>query len=406
MSGALEGLKAALAAKSGTNAEDWYPVFKARQGMAVAFQELARSRDEAALPTGEVATQLFTCCTAVDPIVVAGLKPVYGDISPRTLGLDPRQLPVSERTCAVMIQHTYGIQDRKADRKLATLAHQAGALALEDCAHCVGRLSRDAEGRPIADVSFHSFGVEKMLPTHFGGAVWLNPAMEGQELRARIAAALTALPEVDARRAKAAREYRNQIRVIGHLPGALGKGLRQRLEKAGRFEPAISTEELAGGLGSAPALPDAWVAQTAATELGKSGETDDKRCEDVAAFAEAFRDLPGAPAADTSWVCAGGTDPAQPLLRFGLFAPNAKIADTAVVQLRSAGCYAVPWYRPVLFPGITDPAAYGMPAGVEPVLGQLPVTFAASRGAVSLPTDLGPERTREVAQRARQFIGL
>ena len=77
----LERLCGKLAELTGTETVDWFPTFKARQGMRVAFGALA-ARDGA---RREVATQLFTCCTAVGPIVAAGLAPVYGDISAETL---------------------------------------------------------------------------------------------------------------------------------------------------------------------------------------------------------------------------------------------------------------------------------------------------------------------------------
>ena len=54
---------------------------------------------------------------------------------------------------------------------LARAAHGAGALLIEDCAHCVGRMATDSSDIPLADVSVHSFGVEKMLRTSFGGAI-------------------------------------------------------------------------------------------------------------------------------------------------------------------------------------------------------------------------------------------
>ena len=69
-----------------------------------------------------------------------------------------------------------------------------GALLVEDCAHCVTRMARDAAGWPLADISVHSFGVEKMLPTRFGGAIWVNPRLRERdaaldaETRGRLAA--------------------------------------------------------------------------------------------------------------------------------------------------------------------------------------------------------------------------
>ena len=75
-------LREALASRTGTRPEDWFPVFKARYGMQVAFDAVRSVRGD-----GSVLTQLFTCCTAVDPIVVSGLRPRYADVGADTMAL-------------------------------------------------------------------------------------------------------------------------------------------------------------------------------------------------------------------------------------------------------------------------------------------------------------------------------
>ena len=69
-------------------------------------------------------------------------------------------------------------------------------------------------------------------------------------------------------------------------------------------------------------------------------------------------------------------------------------------RLCAAGHYSVPWYRPLLFPGVTDEAAFGLPDGMAAALERLPVTRACSEGAVCLPTDVSPEVAREVVRLA------
>lgn len=400
--GAGEGLRASLsrlcgelAERTGTDTGDWYPVFKARQGMRVAFDALA-ARGGA---RREVATQLFTCCTAVDPIVSAGLVPTYGDISPRTLALDADAAPVGERTAAVVLQHTFGMRDAVADAALRDRAHDSGAILLEDCAHCAGHLGTDESGAPVADVSVHSFGVEKMLPTHFGGAVWVNPRMADVPLAADIRARLAALPELEGTRARAARHYLTQIRVLNHLPHGLSHALREGLRERGLFEPAIAPVELAGGLASEPALPSQWVADRAFWALKAAPADEGVRSEAAHAYGEALAELPDAPG-DGAWASRCGLADGLPLLRVGLFLGDAASADAAVSRLCAAGHYSVPWYRPLLFPGVTDERAYGLPDGLAAALEGLPVTRACSKGAVCLPTDVSPEVVREVVRLA------
>ena len=213
---AHQALRRELAARTGTEPGDWHLVYKARYGMQAAFEAL---RD--AHGPGSVVTQLFTCLTAVVPVLAAGLEPAYRDVSARTAALDPERLSLPADACAVVAQHTYGLIDDAQTAELARLAHAAGAALVEDCAHCVCRLARDASGAPLADVSVHSFGIEKILPTHFGGAVWVNPASPVPGLADAVGRALEALPEPPAGLDRLARAYRGENRVLAHLPGAV-----------------------------------------------------------------------------------------------------------------------------------------------------------------------------------------
>ena len=67
----VRALREALARRSHTDAADWFPVFKARYGLSEVMRLLA----DRATTTGDdtVITQLFTCCTAVVPMVDAGM---------------------------------------------------------------------------------------------------------------------------------------------------------------------------------------------------------------------------------------------------------------------------------------------------------------------------------------------
>ncbi len=403
-----------LAARTGTKASEWYLVFKARLGMKVVFDVLAEeasagsgatdgatvnhelqgadaaaSEGNAAAPfKNEVVTQLFTCCTAVDPITAAGLVPVYGDIDADTLALDAEGLPAGERTCAVVLQHTCGLMPA-ADEALAAAARGCGALVLEDCAHCVGRLATGADGKPLADVSFHSFGVEKMLPTHFGGAVWVCPEFAATPVGTRVTARLASLPQIDTRLAKAARSYLNQMRVLNHMPANLAHGLRKRLTSSGKLEPAVAPSELAGGVSGEPACPDVWVCETALGALASLDANERQRVEAVAAYGEALREMPGVTVPAAALAADAG-----PLLRFPVFMRDEKTADAVVSAVCAAGHYTVAWYRTPLAPGITDAAAFGVGEGY----GNWPQTVWACERAVSLPTDVAPEDARAISK--------
>lgn len=377
---AARELRGRLATLTGTDAGDWQLTFKARYGMEVAFAGLAATEGE-----GEVVTQLLTCVTAVDPILAAGLRPVYGEISRSTLALDPALLPLTADTRAVVLQHTYGVVDQASSRALARKAHEAGALLVEDCAHCVGRLAAGEDGKPLADLAVFSFGVQKMLPTRFGGALWVNPrlaegphAVFARELAARCAGLRALDPRLD----EAARGYLNRIRTVNHLPGAMGERLRARWIRSGKLEPAVAASEQRGELPLEPQRPSAWVCAQVVAALDGLEANLAGRVDVVGKVRAALADAPALalPAA----VRAGD---AQPLMRVPVLARDTATSDRMVADLRAKGVWAEHWGRPLLFPGVLDEGPYLLPA-----TDALPVTREVSSRIVCLPTELGADQ--------------
>ncbi len=381
-----QALREALALATGTHAPDWHLVLKARYGMAAAF----RAAREVQGP-GSVLTQLFTCLTAVVPVLQAGLAPVYGDLSLRTLALDPSELALPGDLRCLVAQHTFGIIDDRDTRALADAAHAAGALVLEDCAHCVGRMALGPDALPIADVSVHSFGVEKLLPTHFGGAVWLNPESPLKDVIAETARLIDALPVVSGRRARALRLYQNEMRIANHVPGALSRSILDMAGSMGLMEHAISPAEQAGEDPHDEAAPDAWVIAQDLAAMRGLPEIKELRTRATAALRELL-----APAAEQGLLkvpavqCEGE---AQPLLRFGVLARDTEAADRAIAAARAQGFYAQAWYRPWLFPGVTNPAAFCVPTDPS----ALPRTREAVDTIVVLPADLSEDACARLA---------
>ncbi|MBP3894324.1 MAG: DegT/DnrJ/EryC1/StrS aminotransferase family protein [Atopobiaceae bacterium] len=382
-------LRETLATRTGTDAGDWFLVFRARHGMLVVLRELARLHGE-----GSIVTQLLTCCTAVDPIIAAGLHPLYGDVSAKTLSLDAGTLPTDPSVMGIVDQHTFGYIDVASSRALRKAADERGAVLLEDCAHCVGRLATDDDDMPYADFSFHSFGVEKMLPTYFGGAVWVNPRMKDTQLHDAVAAALSSLPEPAGKLAKAMRSYRTQIRALNHMPAKLAHGLRERMVAHGSFEPAIAQGEMAGEVAHEPMRMDAWSCEQVIGPLEALPTSLDLRVAALDTYARELADVHGVKVSRT--LVGSG----QPLLRLAVNLPTNKEADDAIAGIAAAGLYAVPWYRPLLYPGVSDPRIYGYDGS----LGTLPNTAALTRGTVALPCDLSPARVHDVAKALRGAV--
>jgi hypothetical protein len=233
-----------------------------------------------------------------------------------------------------------------------------------------------------------------MLPTYFGGAVYLNPNMADGELRQRIEDALRALPEPTGCLSRAMRSYRTQIRVLNHLPRPLARGLRATLTNLRLFEPAISELEMAGGVAHEPLAAGAWAQQAVAGPLAELPASEELRMRALQAYA---RELAGIEGVRTSEAMLGS---GQPLLRLPLNVCDDATADRVIAAIGAQGLYAVPWYRPLLYPGVTDDAAYGY----DRSLAGLSRTAELARGAVALPCDLTDEQVAAVVRAIRSVV--
>ncbi|MCI1984249.1 MAG: DegT/DnrJ/EryC1/StrS family aminotransferase [Bifidobacteriaceae bacterium] len=379
-------LKERLAQRTGTRAEEWFPVFKARYGMREVFDAVTTVHGR-----GNVVTQLFTCSTAIDPITSARLTPRYAEIDADTVSVDPsaaRKL-ASPDLRAVVMQHTFGIIDSAQASRLRTLCDATNALLMEDSAHCVARLARDDEGRPLADVSIHSFGIEKMTPTHFGGAVWVNPKMRDTKLRERILRALSDLDVIGARLKFVTRIYFTQNRILAHLPSSVSRPLRHFFVQHGLMEPAIVPLEQKGGLPYASLQPSEWINHEAVKGLAGLDSSMTARRNAVALY---LSELAGVTDAGKLSIPSAVTA-SDPLLRFPLFVRDEATAQRVLAEVRKAGWFAEPWYRPALFPGSLDDAANGIDEAAK-----TPVSTRLIAGAVALPTDLDTAATKKICQ--------
>lgn len=387
-----EALARAMARRTGTRSEDWFCVFKARYGMLLAFEAI-----RAELGAGSVSTQLLTCCTAVDPILAAGFEPCYEDISSATASIDPLRWIPSPNVRAVVLQHTYGVIDTRQSVELAAIARSSGAVLVEDSAHCLGRMACGSDGAPVADISIHSFGVEKMVGTCFGGLVWVNPAGAFAGVSGRLRTALRALPKLPKGLSCVCLAYRNEVRVLTHLPAGIRRTLWRGLPRVGLFEPAVAEVERAGGLLHEAYRPASWMCERAFDALSSLGAVEARHTEAVGAYLRLFADIDGIeiPASIIS-------DAAQPLLRMPVLAPSTALADRIVEESRAAGCYVTAWYRPELGPGVIDSADYRVPSiGAR---SRLSVSDDFIARIVALPCEGGAEEATRVANVAHSVI--
>lgn len=131
----------------------------ARSGMYEFFKALDAKQDE------EIIYQSFTCVAAVNPAIWAGFKPVFADIDTKTFSYDLSSLKskISDKTRAIVIQHTFGIPAEL--EAVSEFAKSKGILILEDCAQIYG----NPEIGKYSDAVVFSFGRDKPVGGVNGG---------------------------------------------------------------------------------------------------------------------------------------------------------------------------------------------------------------------------------------------
>ena len=132
--------------------------------------------------SGEVITTPLTSPATINAITWCGLTPVFADVDPVSLTVDPAafERAVTPRTTAIVGVHVYGMPcDVAALQEIASLH---GLRVIYDGAHAFGT---ELAGKPIlefGDATTLSFHATKLFTTAEGGAV----AVQDDEFKRRI----------------------------------------------------------------------------------------------------------------------------------------------------------------------------------------------------------------------------
>lgn len=127
---------------------------------------------------GEVITTPFTYASTTHAIARTGLTPVFCDIRPDNLTLDPTLIEslITDKTCAILPVHVYGnLCDVEA---ISEIAGRYQLKVIYDAAHVFG-VRKGGEGvASYGDASMLSFHATKVFHTIEGGAViYHDPAL-------------------------------------------------------------------------------------------------------------------------------------------------------------------------------------------------------------------------------------
>ncbi len=126
-----------------------------------------QSGDEVIMPS-------FTFVSTANPVVMAGGKPVFVDIDPDTLCIDPEKIEeaITPRTKAIYPVHYAGVSC--AMDEIMTIAKRNDLWVVEDAAQGVGAKYKDTYLGTIGDLGCYSFHETKNITCGEGGALVIN----------------------------------------------------------------------------------------------------------------------------------------------------------------------------------------------------------------------------------------
>jgi len=132
--------------------------------------------------TGEVITTPYSFVATAHSLLWNGIKPVFVDIDPITLNLDPGRIEaaITPQTTAIMPVHCYG-HPCDVDH-IEKIADNYGLKVIYDAAHAFGVQCQDGSVLNHGDLSVLSFHATKVFNTFEGGAIVCHDAKTKQRI--------------------------------------------------------------------------------------------------------------------------------------------------------------------------------------------------------------------------------
>ncbi len=329
------------------------------------------------LTTGsEVLVQSFTCVTAINPILWAGLVPVYVDIDPDTLSASLESLTshITPRTKVIMLQHTFGLPG--ALEHVQELAKKHGLLLIEDCAHALGlNINNQALGT-FGDAAIISFGIEKSLSTKLGGALLVN----NPHLIREVESDYHDLPELPRWQSFLWLIYPALRQLLRKIPTLLSNPLRRLLQVLRLLKQAVAKPEYAGGIPShtLATLPGVH-AKIVLDALNHINPNLNHRLKLAELYQSKIEANPGLTPAKQSTA----------YIKYPVICQSTELRDYLVATLAAKAIYVSNWYSPPIYPAGVDYITINyQPSGC-------PIAESVASRIINLPT--GPNITESHA---------
>ena len=122
--------------------------------------------------SGEVITTPFSYIATTSSLVWEGLTPVFADVDPNTLNMDPSNIEplITENTTAIMATHVYG-NPCQID-KIRQISDKHDLPVIYDAAHCFGTSYKGKSVLACGTISAISYHATKLFHTVEGGGVF------------------------------------------------------------------------------------------------------------------------------------------------------------------------------------------------------------------------------------------
>ena len=121
-----------------------------------------------------VITTPFSFVATTSSLVTNGLKPVFADINPNTLNIDPQNIKkaITKNTSAIVPVHVFG--NACEVEKIERIAKENKLKVIYDAAHAFGVQYKGQSILNYGDISTLSFHATKLFHTIEGGALIIN----------------------------------------------------------------------------------------------------------------------------------------------------------------------------------------------------------------------------------------
>ncbi|MFH1867825.1 MAG: aminotransferase class I/II-fold pyridoxal phosphate-dependent enzyme [Candidatus Omnitrophota bacterium] len=131
----------------------------------------------------EVITSPITWPSTANVIVHTGAKPVFADVNPKTMNIDPKRIEekITKRTKAIIPVHMAG-QPCEMD-KIRKLAKKHKLYIIEDAAHAIGASYNERKIGTLSDFTCFSFYPIKNMTTIEGGLIATNNRKWAEDIR-------------------------------------------------------------------------------------------------------------------------------------------------------------------------------------------------------------------------------